>query len=56
MDGNVIKSLFGCFDRLQRNNSLVFYGLLRTLVDYFSVINQNNQINSIYTLNIWTSL
>ena len=28
MDENVINSLFGCFDRLQRNNSLVFLGLL----------------------------
>ena len=56
MDGNVTNSLFGCSDQLQRNNSLVFYGLLRALVNYFSVIDQNNQINSIYTLNIWTSL
>ena len=60
MDKNVINSSFGCFDRLRRNNSLVFEGLLvknlfasltcflraslKTLVNYFSVINQNNQI------------
>ena len=28
MTENVINSLFGCFDRLRRNNSLVFSGLL----------------------------
>ena len=79
MNENVINSLFGCFDRLRNNNSLVFKDLLvkensfasptryfffffffffcfflfflraslRKLVNYFSVIDQNNQINSI---------
>ena len=28
MDENVIINLFGCFDRLRKNNSLVFLGLL----------------------------
>ena len=63
MNENVINSLFVCFDRLRRNNSRVFQGFrvkvsfasltrflrasLRTLVNYFSVIDQNKQINSI---------
>ena len=63
MNENVINSLFGCFDQLRRNNSLVFYGFrvkhsfalltrflrasLRTLVNDFTVIDQNKQINSI---------
>ena len=28
MNENVINSLFCCFDQLQKNNSLMFYGLL----------------------------
>ena len=62
MNENVMNSLFGGFDRLRRNNSRVFLGFrvknlfasltrvlcasLRTLVNYFSVIDQN-KINSI---------
>ena len=62
MDENIINSLFGCFHRLRRNNSLVFLGLLvkktrslrslvflranlRTLVNYFSVIDKKNPNN-----------
>ena len=61
MNENIINSLFGCFDRLQRNNARVFFRVkslfasltrflrasLRILVNYFSVIDQNKQINSI---------
>ena len=67
MNENVINSLFGCFDWLRRNNSRVFYGFrvknlfaslthflrasLRTLVNYFSVIDQKKP-NKLYPMNI----
>ena len=55
MDENVINSLFGCFDRLLRFacKNLVRFAhsflraSLRIQVNYFSVIDQNNQINTI---------
>ena len=63
MDENEINSLFSCFDQLRRNNSprvlrfacknlfasltRFLHASLRTLVNYFSLIDPNNQINSI---------
>ena len=56
MDENVINSLFGCFRVLRivckKKNSFAsltrsLRASLRTLVNYFSVIDPNNQLNSI---------
>ena len=52
MNENVINSLFVCFDRLRITSLTRFLrASLRTLVNYFSIIDQNKQINSIYFLN-----